>query len=67
MQGRPPTGEGGELLSEYKRTTVRLPPDVQRLLKAVAKKTGDREWQILVAAIREYAGRVLKGDTNDGE
>ena len=66
MHGRPPTGEGGELLSEYPRTTVRLPPDVRELLERVAKAQDDRpQWKVLVDAIREYAARVLASDGGD--
>ena len=55
-KGRNPTGVNpGELLSEYPRTTVRLPPDVRFLLEHVAKHQNRQQWRVLVDAIREYA------------
>ena len=56
---RQPTGEDGAKVSEYSRTTVRLPPDVRELLERVAEKQGRQQWRVLVDAIREYAARVI--------
>jgi hypothetical protein len=52
---RQPTGEGGAKVSEYQRTTVRLPPDVRELLERTAKAEGRQQWRVLVDAIRLYA------------
>ena len=57
-KARNPTGlKPGELMSEYPRTTVRLPPDVRALLKRTAAKERRQEWRVLVDAIRAYAKR----------
>jgi predicted transcriptional regulator len=42
-------------VSEYPRTTVRLPRDVRALLKRTAKLEQRPEWRVLVDAIRAYA------------
>ena len=52
---RQPTGEGGAKVSEYQRTTVRLPPDVRELLERTANAEGRQQWRVLVDAIRLYA------------
>ena len=45
----------GEKMSEYPRTTVRLPPDVRELLDHTAAREGRQQWRVLVDAIRLYA------------
>jgi LmbE family N-acetylglucosaminyl deacetylase len=61
---RKPTGlRPGELLSEYPQTTVRLPPDVRAQLERVAEHQARQQWRVLVDAIREYAARVLPGES----
>jgi len=60
---RQPTGEGGARLRDYTRTTVRLPPDVRELLERVAVHQERQQWRVLVDAIREYARRVLPGES----
>jgi predicted transcriptional regulator len=46
-------------MSEYPRTTVRLPPDVRELLDRVAMRQGRQQWRVLVDAIRAYCGPLL--------
>jgi len=56
---RQPTGiNEGEKLSEYPRTTVRLPPEVRELLERVANVQGRQQWRVLVDAITTYAASV---------
>lgn len=60
-KARNPTGlKPGELMSEYPRTTVRLPPDVKALLKRTAARQQRQEWRVIVDAIRAYAATVPK-------
>jgi hypothetical protein len=55
--GRRPTGlRPGELLSEYKRLTIRLPPDVQGELVAASGALRRPQWRVLIDAIRAYVG-----------
>ena len=57
--GRRPTGIAeGELLSEYPRLTVRVPPHVRAALEHVANAQGRQQWRVLVDAILEYAQRT---------
>jgi len=50
----------GELLSEYRQTTLRLPPDIFALLRRIAKhQDGRPQWRVLVDAIRDYGDKVL--------
>jgi hypothetical protein len=60
-KARNPTGlKPGELMSEYTRTTVRLPRDVRAVLKRTAKHEQRPEWRVLVDAIREYGEKALR-------
>jgi len=52
---RQPTGEGGALVSEYPKATIRLPPDVLELLEQLANGEQRPRWRVLVDAIRDYA------------
>ena len=57
MVGRPATGvRPGELVSEYKRFTVRLPDDVRSELDAAAGALRRPAWRVLVDAVRAYVG-----------
>jgi len=59
-KARNPTGlRPGDLMSEYPRTTVRLPPDVRAVLTRTAKREQRPEWRVLVDAIRDYGVKVF--------
>ena len=55
--GRRPTGiRAGEKVSDYKRLTIRLPPDVQGELVAASGALRRPQWRVLIDAIRAYVG-----------
>jgi hypothetical protein len=55
--GRHPTGlRPGERVSDYKRLTIRLPPDVQGELVAASGALRRPQWRVLIDAIRAYVG-----------
>jgi hypothetical protein len=55
--GHPPAGvRPGERLSDYRRMTIRLPPDVLAELDAAGYVLGRPQWRVLVDAIRAYVG-----------
>ena len=53
--GRKPTGRRGELVSEYKQITVRLPPETVAALVKVAELEDKRQWEVMADAIEAYA------------
>ena len=53
--GRKPTGRRGELVSQYKKVTVRLPPETVELLEQLADRESQPQWQVMAAAIEAYA------------
>ena len=55
--GRRPTGlRPGEKVSDYKRLTVRLPPDVHAELSAASGALHRPQWRVLIDAVRAYVG-----------
>jgi hypothetical protein len=50
----------GEKMSEYPRTTVRLPPATPEILERVASVQGRRQWRMLLDAIEACAAGVLR-------
>jgi hypothetical protein len=52
--GRKPTGRRGELVSEYKQVTVRLPPETVDTLVAIAARQDRTQWQVIADAIEAY-------------
>ena len=52
LTGRPPTGvRPGERLTDYKRVTVRLPPETVAQLEGLAEKLGRPQWRVMCDAI----------------
>jgi hypothetical protein len=50
--GRPPTGvRPGERLIDYKRVTVRLPPETVAQLEALSEKLARPQWRVMCDAI----------------
>ena len=55
--GHPPAGlRPGEKVSDYQRTTIRLPPDVRATLHAIGFALGRPQWRVLIDAINAYVG-----------
>ena len=55
LRGRKPTGRRGELVSEYKQVTVRLPPETVAALENLAELESRPQWQVMADAIEAYA------------
>jgi hypothetical protein len=52
MTGRPPTGvRPGERLIDYKRVTVRLPPETVAQLEDLSEKLARPQWRVMCDAI----------------
>src|SRR5262245_26946642 len=52
MTGRPPTGvRPGERLTDYKRVTVRLPPETVAQLEDLSAKLARTQWRVMCDAI----------------
>ena len=52
MTGRPPTGvRPGERLTDYKRVTVRLPPETVAQLEDLSEKLARPQWRVMCDAI----------------
>src|SRR5438445_13692048 len=66
IPGRRPAGiRPGEKVSDYKRLTIRLPPDIHGELVAASGALRRPQWRVLIDAIRAYVG---SGPTlNDAE
>lgn len=56
--GQPPKGPDGELVSEYPRVAVRLPPDTKAALEALAVLRRQPLWAVLDEAARELIARL---------
>ena len=55
MTGRPPTGvRPGERLIDYKRVTVRLPPETVAQLEDLSEKLARPQWRVIEGGSREY-------------
>ena len=52
MTGRPPAGvRPGERLIDYKRVTVRLPPETVAQLEDLSEKLARPQWRVMCDAI----------------
>jgi hypothetical protein len=57
--GRPPNGaRPGEKVSEYPQISIRVPPEVERLLKALCDATSETQWRVVGRALLTYADRL---------
>ena len=60
--GRPPSGmRPGEKVSQYRQVSVRVPPDIDRLLKSLSSRTGEAQWRVVSRALRAYARQLRHG------
>jgi predicted transcriptional regulator len=57
--GRPPSGaRPGEKVSEYPQISIRVPPEVERLLKALCDATSETQWRVVGRALMTYADKL---------
>lgn len=52
--GRPPAGEGGEMVSEYPKLTISMKAETKARLEALRSITREPAWKIIDAALEEY-------------
>jgi len=52
--GRPPAGIGGAKVAEYPQISLRVPPDVRRMLNALSEVRGKPHWRIMMEALDAY-------------
>ena len=61
-RGRPASGVGAngqpEKVSEYRRMTVLLPPEIKNRLEAVSTLQHAPAWRVIAAAIESYIGAL---------
>lgn len=55
---RPPSGPGGERVSDYPRVAVRLPPLTKAKLEALATLSRVPVWQLVDTAVVAYIERL---------
>jgi hypothetical protein len=53
--GRPPAGRNGELTSEYRALSVRIPPTARRQLDALRLALARPTWAVVADALDAYA------------
>jgi hypothetical protein len=57
--GRPATGvRPGELASEYRRFTMRLPDETAARLSAIGRTVNQPAWRVIVDAVAAYLGEA---------
>ncbi|HET7619890.1 MAG TPA: hypothetical protein VFK20_15390 [Vicinamibacterales bacterium] len=52
--GRPPSGPGGQKVSQYPQLTVRLPAETKAKLNTLSLLTGHPIWKLLDQAVEAY-------------
>jgi len=61
-RGRPPAGDGGQKVSDWGQTTLRLPDTTRQLLMAIGGMTGLPAWRIIERALQAYVQRLPDED-----
>jgi len=60
--GRPPAGLDGERVSDYKRTTLYVPPASKQKLDTLSRYLDVAQWRVFVSALDAYEAALDPAD-----